>query len=221
MSAYPPFIFQTAVDAYLNAVKGAIKTVHLVKDYLPADSFATKTTTKSVANISIAAEDMSITEISGVDKLVINPKSNLAKTINSTKYIIDVATGGGVNSMIQTGAGWTINEHERRVVHIVSGTGAGQSAKIASNTADTLTLEQKTVGYNNAVAILEDAFAIAPDNTSNFEVMDDIWAVYVSDTEEVYAIDETTDKAISAASGDQVSVSGTAIGLPDMVAVSA
>ena len=62
---------------------------------------------------------------------------------------------------------------------------------------------------------------LPPDNTSNFEVMDDIWAVYVSDTEEVYAIDETTDKAISAASGDQVSVSGTAIGLPDMVAVSA
>ncbi|WDE07303.1 hypothetical protein SG34_010640 [Thalassomonas viridans] len=206
MPAQTPHIFQTAQDAYLNATKDAITHLHLVKDYLQSDSFVTVTGAKSVASIAISPADMAISTVDGNRTLVINPKSNLTKNNSSQKYVIGTASSGTTNSLTLTGAGWSVSAYERKVVHITGGTGAGESAKITGNTADTLSFDAG-------------AFTVALDNTSEFEILDDISAVYVSSTEVVYACEEATDKAIDAASADQVSCSGASLALPALTNV--
>jgi len=216
-SVYPPFIFQAAIDGFFNPIIGAIDSVHLVKDYKPSDSDA-ELAAKSIANIAIDLADMGIQTIDGEPTLVINPKSNLAKTASSERYEATQATGGTVNSIIKAGAGWVVNEHVGRVVHITGGTGASESGKIVSNTSDTLVLHTEVTGYNENGAIVSDALAVAPDATSDFEILDDVWAVFFGAGQKVHAVDESTDKAIDGANADQVSTSAAAIALPPMFA---
>lgn len=52
-----------------------------------------------------------------------------------------VATGGTTSTVVMTGAGWTVNGHQGAYVFLYYGTGAGEVRQVASNTADTLTLE--------------------------------------------------------------------------------
>ncbi len=52
-----------------------------------------------------------------------------------------VATGGTTGTVVMTGAGWTVNEHQGAYVFLDYGSGNGEVRQVASNTADTLTLE--------------------------------------------------------------------------------
>ena len=53
---------------------------------------------------------------------------------------VGVATGGSATTLINAAKAWTVNQWTNYQVRIVSGTGAGQKSKIASNTATTLTI---------------------------------------------------------------------------------
>ena len=56
------------------------------------------------------------------------------------KVTEETATGGAAATIIHTGAGWTTNAYTGYIVLTTAGTGANQCRKIASNTADTLTV---------------------------------------------------------------------------------
>lgn len=65
----------------------------------------------------------------------------------------DTATGGSTTTLVRTGAGWTVNQWAGLFVFIVSGTGAGQMARIVSNTTDTLTVQDNILGGALGVAL--------------------------------------------------------------------
>lgn len=66
------------------------------------------------------------------------------------------ATGGSSVTLVDSTKTWTTNEFQFRRVRIVGGTGEGQIRRIASNTADTITVELD--------------WDTAPDATSEYEV---------------------------------------------------
>lgn len=195
-----PFIFSDAPAVYLNAVKNAITAVHLVRNFKHIDTRNSVVSVKSMANIAISGADMAITVIDGDDALVINPKSDLDKTSDSVLHFLGDATGGSRNVITKLGEAW--DNYTDKVVHIVSGSGIGQTGKITGVYEDDLQFSE--------------SFKVAIDSTSRFEIRDDVWTVYVSDSAVVYAVNETTDKAIASASADQVNISGTTISLPKL-----
>lgn len=79
------------------------------------------------------------------------------------------ATGATTTSVTVTGAGWKVNAYANSDVFIVAGTGAGQRRRIASNTADTLTLAAAyaSPATNPRVG----PFTTAPDTTSVFRIV--------------------------------------------------
>lgn len=196
-----PFMYAAAGLAALNAPKAAITAVHLVKDIGSTNDFATITGALSIANDAVTAGDMTIQTIDNVDTLVIAGKNDLTKTGQSDKHHTGNATAGSATSITEAGQAWGINSFIRKVALIKSGTGSGQSAKVVSNTADTLTFAA-------------DAFATPPDATSVFELYDDLAIVYTDGTQIIHAVDESTDKAVSAAVEDTVSIGAHNIPAP-------
>lgn len=75
-------------------------------------------------------------------------KGTLTTTTATTGSASGTATGGTAGSataptfgtLVQTGAGWTVNDFAGKLVEITGGTGAGQYRIITSNTVDTLTI---------------------------------------------------------------------------------
>jgi hypothetical protein len=67
------------------------------------------------------------------------------------------ATGGSTLTIVRSGAKWRDDELRDMWVGMTAGTGVGQSAKVARNTADAITLAQ--------------ALQVAPDSTTMFVVM--------------------------------------------------
>jgi len=78
---------------------------------------------------------------------------------NCDEYWSGTATGGSTSSLIDTAHAWTVNAYAGYHCVIYDGTGAGQYALVASNTATTLNLT--TTGYN---------WTVAPDTTSLYMV---------------------------------------------------
>lgn len=64
----------------------------------------------------------------------------------------NTATGGSTTTLVRTGAGWTANQWVGRYCFLQSGPGAGQMARIVSNTTDTLTLIDAVQGGPLGVA---------------------------------------------------------------------
>jgi hypothetical protein len=50
------------------------------------------------------------------------------------------ASGGSTSTLVDSGSGWTVDAYADYYAYIYDGTGVGQSRRIVSNTADTLTL---------------------------------------------------------------------------------
>jgi len=68
----------------------------------------------------------------------------------------ETATAGSTSTLTHTGAGWTVNAYTGYLVLTTAGTGANQCRKIASNTAEILTVTPN--------------FSVTPDNTTVFKV---------------------------------------------------
>lgn len=86
------------------------------------------------------------------------------------------ASGGTTSTLIDSGAGWTINEFRCCQVKIHSGTGAGQIGLVKSNTADTLTI----IANND-----NDVWATAPAADSVFVIYDSMIQPAASDAKTV------------------------------------
>jgi len=186
-----PFADPDGALAHLNNFKDNINHVHLVKNYQDGDTYATVTGAKSVANIAITAPDMGITDESGDKVLTINGKNGLNKTQNSDQHALGTATAGSNTTLTDTGANFT--GLENKVVHIKAGAGAGKSAIISSVTATQLTFAD---------------IGVALDNTSEYEILDDLVVVFVDTVNEKIklAYEETTDQAINAAGPNSVNI---------------
>ena len=66
-----------------------------------------------------------------------------------------VATSGSATTLVNSAKTWTVNQWTNFQVRIVSGTGAGQISKIASNTATTLTIPSGATIDNTSVYEIE------------------------------------------------------------------
>jgi hypothetical protein len=80
----------------------------------------------------------------------------LARTSDFLNEHNGTATSATATTLVQTGAGWTVNEYQGGVVWTTGGTGAGQVRDVASNTADTLTVA---------------TWDVTPDATTTFVVL--------------------------------------------------
>lgn len=65
----------------------------------------------------------------------------------------NTATGGSTTTLVRTGAGWTVNQWQGMYLWTTGGTGAGQLARIVSNDATTLTLQNNIIGTALATAL--------------------------------------------------------------------
>lgn len=114
-------------------------------------------------------------------------------------FVIEVpegtATGGTTSTLTMTGAGWTVNQYRDSDVIILSGTGAGQRRRIASNTADTLTLNAAVTGNART-----GNFATAPVSGSVFRIVPSSDFLYFMQGTTLYRLDvvQTTGAAWSA-----------------------
>lgn len=63
------------------------------------------------------------------------------------------ASGGTVNTLVDAGSGWTVNQFAGTWVALLEGTGFGQKAFIVSNTADTLTFASPLVTAPDATTV--------------------------------------------------------------------
>ena len=95
------------------------------------------------------------------------------------------ATSGGASTLTDTGKAWTVNGYAGRTVVIHTGTGAGQSRKVASNTATVLTV---TV-----------AWVTNPDNTSQYAVANNL--------ADIQAANDAGSWAVMTTQGSQVRIS--------------
>jgi len=71
------------------------------------------------------------------------------------------ATSGGSSQLLDTGAAWTVGEHNGATLEIISGTGSGQSKTVTLNTPTLLTVSS--------------SWATEPDNTSVYKIIKTAW----------------------------------------------
>ncbi|WP_203072258.1 hypothetical protein [Falsiroseomonas ponticola] len=75
----------------------------------------------------------------------------------------NTATAGAVGSLTRTGAGWTNNQFRGRYLLLTGGTGAGQMARIVSNTATVLTCD-------NPLTLSASPFGTAPAAGTTYQI---------------------------------------------------
>lgn len=84
-------------------------------------------------------------------------------------YVIELpqgtASSGSASTLVKSGMTWIVNQFANMDVVITAGTGSGQKRRIASNTADTLTLAAAVTGNSNT-----GNFSVAPNSTSIFKI---------------------------------------------------
>lgn len=94
-------------------------------------------------------------------------------------------TSATVSTIVATGSGWPVNVYRDADVVIVSGTGAGQRRRIASNTIDTLTLAATVAGNART-----GNWTTTPDATSVFRIIpSEDFLYYATATAALYRVD--------------------------------
>jgi hypothetical protein len=70
------------------------------------------------------------------------PRPSGGGSSDLTADVSGTASAGGSNTLTDGSAAWTTNEHRGKLIKILSGTGAGQNRRVASNTATVATTER-------------------------------------------------------------------------------
>lgn len=110
-----------------------------------------------------------ISAVSDKNTLTVAPALPAALVAGDTFVIempTDPVTAATTTTVTDSTASWTVNHYANSDVIIVSGTGAGQRRRIASNTANVLTLAAAVTGNPRT-----GPFATAPDTTSVFKIV--------------------------------------------------
>lgn len=180
----PKWAHSDALDNGLNAVKTNANVMHLVKTYAAADSYAT-VTGNSLGSASMASGDYTLGS-SGSDRTLTTASGKTATAGgNSTQYDSGTATAGGSTTLTDSGKSWGTNAQANRAVNIISGTGAGQARRIASNTGTVLTVDS--------------AWATNPDATSVYRITDNLHLAFVdsANSKVLLVTDETSNQVIT------------------------
>lgn len=106
-------------------------------------------------------------------------------SVDGTAVTSGTATSGTDQTLVKTGAGWTVNAYKDKAVVITSGTGSGQVKYILSNTADTLTVYGR--------------WDTNPDGTSQYSIQTIVKsAIYSNGTDKPFKVISTTATDLSA-----------------------
>lgn len=174
------------LDGRLNSIKNVAIRVAMAP-YNTGDSYATVMAAK-VAEAVMASGDYTLAT-SGSNRTLTSAVKNALATVDlldivSTRSV----TSGSTTTLADSTQAWTVNAYANKVVTIVAGTGAGQSAIITSNTATTLTFP---------------AIATAPDATSTYRINHNLHLIYHDNVGKMLSITDETSN-VSVASGSTV-----------------
>lgn len=171
------------LDGGLTSIKTNATRMLLLTNYSAADSYAT-VTAAAIASVTMASGDYALST-AGSDRVLTTASGKSATATGaSQQYDNGTATGGSTTTLADTAKTWTTNAHAGRAVTIISGTGAGQVGRIASNTA--------------TVATIGTAWAVAPDATSVYRISDDLHIAFTDGSAKVlWVTDETSNQAIT------------------------
>jgi hypothetical protein len=176
------FVNSSVMDAFLNAIKNGATKMLLIKAYTFGDSYATVVGNK-LAEATMTSADFTLATSGNNRTLTTAAKSATAVAAAAALVADTLATSGTTTTLTLTGAGWTVNAFTNKMLTIISGTGAGQEAKITSNTATVLTFPAMTT---------------APDSTSHFRVNEDLYVAFTDGAANVlWVTDETSEQAVS------------------------
>jgi hypothetical protein len=180
------FVHQDVQDGYLNAVKNAAIRVLLVNGYTAGDSYAT-VVGNMLAQATMASGDYTLAGTT-TRTLTTATKSSPASAAQPDIVSTRSATAGSTTTLTDSTQSWTTNAYVNKVVTIVAGTGAGQSAIITSNTGTALTFS---------------ALGTAPDATSTYRINNNLHLAYTDNSAKVLMVtDEMSNGAV--ASGDTI-----------------
>jgi|GEM_PF-2100003 len=186
MKYYHPDFLDFGLDR-IRAKIAAGNTVklHILKAYAAGDSYATAFG-NSIGSVALAEGDLTLGNQGTNGRQVAVASKNLTASGASEQYDSGTATAGGANTLTDSGKAWSVNGHAGRAAKIVGGTGAGQSRRIASNTATQLTV---TVNWTTP-----------PDATSQYQILDDVHFAILDETESkvLVATDEDSNQVITA-----------------------
>lgn len=168
----------------LEWAQAGIEQVRLITDFTPGDSFVA-VDGATIAVSALSAPDVVLSDYASGRQIVTAEKMPNASGA-STQHDNGTASGGGVASLIDAAKAWAVDAHAGRAVKIISGTGVGQTGRITSNSADTLTVQ--------------DNWVTEPDATSQYQIRDDLHFALVDVTNEIVVAvtDEGTDQVVSA-----------------------
>ena len=168
----------------LEWAQAGIEQVRLITGFTPGDSFVA-VDGATIASSALSAPDVVLSDYASGRQIVTAEKMPNASGA-STQHDSGTASGGGVASLIDAAKAWGADTHAGRAVKIIAGTGVGQTGRIASNAADTLTVQ--------------DNWVTEPDATSQYQIRDDLHFALVDVTNGIVVAvtDEGTDQVVSA-----------------------
>jgi hypothetical protein len=177
------FAHPDVLDGGLSAIKNAALKLLLVSNFSATDTYAAVVANK-VAEVAVTAADFTLATSGLTRTLTSAVKSGVTTTGNTQQYEGNTASGGTLLTLIDATKAWAANVHTNRAVTIISGTGAGQTGRIASNTTTALTIDA--------------AWAVAPDATSAYRVSDNLHFAFTDGVSKVlYVTDEASNQPIT------------------------
>lgn len=185
------YAHQLVLDNGLNHMKNNGQRVALIRAYLANANYAT-VTGHIVGAASTTSTDYTLADHGTLGRQITLAATTTTATASTGQTVISSATGGTATTLTDTTQTWAVNAHAGFRVSIASGTGAGQSRSILSNTADTLAVDAD--------------WTTTPDATSVYTVAANLHVVILDDTNSqvLYATDETSDQPIT--SGNVVNI---------------
>lgn len=119
--------------------------------------YAYVTTTEVYRTSGISASEVSVVDvtnqIAAAEVIICRMTKNIYWKNNLNAQSV---TSAGNTTVVQMGAGWTVNDFRAQYIWVYSGVGIGQIREIESNTSDTITVTR--------------AWGTNPDNTSLFKI---------------------------------------------------
>lgn len=174
------------LDGTLNAIKNTAVVQMLISAYAVGDTYATVVANK-IAQVAMAPTDYTLGS-SGSNRTLTTAAKSASASVANASLDTGTATSGTTTTLVNTAKAWTVNAFADKVVKIISGTGAGQSAVITSNTATALTFP---------------AMATAPDATSVYQINNNLRFAFTDGAAKVLWVTEETSE-LPCASGDTI-----------------
>lgn len=144
--------------------------LHLLKAYAANDSYATALG-NSLGSVATVAADYVQSGAAGAARVTtIAAKTIAALSASSTQHDNGTATSGGATTLTDTGKAFGTNAHAGRALVLLTGTGAGQSRRILSNTGTALTVDSAWAtnpGVGTTYAIRDDLAIAILDSVSS------------------------------------------------------